>query len=238
MDEIIQFAPLDLNRPSAADQIYAELHRQVLSLELKPGAKISEVEVAKAMGVSRQPVRDAFYRLSKLGFLLIRPQRATTVTLISSAAVMRARFIRTALEVETIRAATPRLTERDHDDLARILDAQDRAIEADDRPGFHRLDDSFHHEICARAKLEFTWELIAENKGHMDRVRMLSLSFASRTAWEDHVQILAALRSRDPEQSTAAMRAHLSRIKEQIDRILEQNHDYFAEETASERLDF
>lgn len=238
MDEITQFAPLDLARPSVADQIYSELHRQVLSLELKPGAKISEIEVAKAMGVSRQPVRDAFYRLSKLGFLLIRPQRATTVTLISSAAVMRARFIRTALEVETIRAATPRLSEHDLDDLARILEEQDRAIEADDRPGFHRLDDAFHREICARANLSFTWELISENKGHMDRVRMLSLSFASRTAWEDHLQILAALRSRDPEQSTAAMRAHLSRIKEQIDRILEQNHDYFADEPASERPDF
>ncbi|MEJ2022363.1 MAG: GntR family transcriptional regulator, partial [Maritimibacter sp.] len=84
-------------RPSVADQVFDELNRQILSLDLKPGAKLSEVEVAKAMGESRQPVRDAFYRLSKLGFLLIRPQRATTVSLISSEAVMQARFIRTAL---------------------------------------------------------------------------------------------------------------------------------------------
>lgn len=238
MPDTIRLPQIDATRPTVADQIYAELHRQVLSLELKPGAKISEIEVAKAMGVSRQPVRDAFYRLSKLGFLQIRPQRATTITLISAAAVMRARFIRTALEVETIRTATPRLSDADLDDLQRILDAQDRAIEADDRPGFHRLDNSFHYEICARANLAFTWELIAENKGHMDRVRMLSLSFASRTAWEDHVQIVAALRSRDPERTTAAMRAHLSRIKEQIDRILEQNHDYFADENPADRLDY
>jgi len=238
MPDNVQLPQLDLSRPTVADQIYAELYRQVLSLELKPGAKISEIEVAKAMGVSRQPVRDAFYRLSKLGFLLIRPQRATTVTLISAAAVMRARFIRTALEVETIRTAAPRLTDTDLDDLQRILDAQDRAIEADDRPGFHRLDDSFHYEICARANVAFAWELILENKGHMDRVRMLSLSFASRMAWEDHVQILEALRSRDPERSAAAMREHLSRIKQQIDRILERNHDYFADEPPSERLDF
>ena len=39
---------------------------------------ITADSVAKAFGVSRQPVRDAFYRLSQLGFLLIRPQRATT----------------------------------------------------------------------------------------------------------------------------------------------------------------
>ncbi|MBZ4022658.1 GntR family transcriptional regulator [Rhodobacter sp. TJ_12] len=238
MTDTLQLPKLDFTPTTVADQVYAELHRQVLSLELKPGAKLSEVEVAKAMGVSRQPVRDAFYRLSKLGFLLIRPQRATTVTLISAAAVMRARFIRTALEVETIRTAAPRLTEADLDALAANIAAQDVAIKADDRGGFHQLDDAFHREICARANLSFTWELISENKGHMDRVRMLSLSFASRTAWEDHVAILAALRGRDPDAATAAMRAHLSRIKEQIDRILEQNHAYFADEPADLRLDF
>jgi DNA-binding GntR family transcriptional regulator len=77
-----------LNRPSVADTVFDELHSQILLLELPPGTKMSEVEVAKALGVSRQPVRDAFYRLSKLGFLSIRPQRATLVSQISSTAVL------------------------------------------------------------------------------------------------------------------------------------------------------
>jgi DNA-binding GntR family transcriptional regulator len=81
------------------------LHSQILLLELPPGTKMSEVEVAKALGVSRQPVRDAFYRLSKLGFLSIRPQRATLVSQISSTAVLQARFVRNALEAETVRTA-------------------------------------------------------------------------------------------------------------------------------------
>ena len=53
------------------------------TLDLPPGARLSEAEVARQMGVSRQPVRDAFCRLSQLGFLTIRPQRATTVSPIS-----------------------------------------------------------------------------------------------------------------------------------------------------------
>ena len=63
-----------VGRPSVADHVFDELRREILTLELAPGTKLSEVEVATQMGVSRQPVRDAFYRLSKLGFLLIRPQ--------------------------------------------------------------------------------------------------------------------------------------------------------------------
>lgn len=218
-----------LPRPSVADQVFDELQRQVLSLELAPGSKISEVEVANAMGVSRQPVRDAFYRLSKLGFLLIRPQRATTISLISPDAVMQARFIRTALEAETVAAAATRLTDDDLDALAEILDRQREAVEALDRPAFHQLDDLFHYEICTRAGLGFAWELIAENKGHMDRVRMLSLTFGSEAAFADHLRIFDALKARDPERSVATMRAHLGRILQQIERIRVEHRELFAD---------
>ncbi|SON58142.1 putative HTH-type transcriptional regulator YdfH [Hartmannibacter diazotrophicus] len=233
MSDSLQLPVLrQVDRPSVADQVFGELHRQVLSLELKPGAKLSEVEVARQMGVSRQPVRDAFYRLSKLGFLLIRPQRATTVTLISSEAVMQARFIRTALEVETVRAGAKSLTDADLDVLRGVLERQKDAVAAGDRSAFHQLDDRFHKEICDRSGVGFAWDLILENKGHMDRVRMLSLAFASQTAFNDHVAIFNALKARDELQAAEAMRQHLSRIREQIDRIRADNHDFFAGDEA------
>lgn len=228
MPDPVQLPQLDIAaRPSVADMVFTELHRQVLTLDLMPGAKLSEVEVARQMGVSRQPVRDAFYRLSKMGFLLIRPQRATTVTLISPEAVMRARFIRAALEVETVRVAATVLTEADLDALSAIIEAQDGAINRDDRTEFHKLDEQFHHQICARAGLGFTWDLIAENKGHMDRVRMLSLSFGSRVAWEEHVALLAALRARNADAASDLMRAHLGRIRDQLGRIRAENEALF-----------
>ncbi|MCB1336181.1 MAG: GntR family transcriptional regulator [Maritimibacter sp.] len=231
MPDPVALPQLDIvARPSVADQVFEELRRQVLTLELAPGTKISEVEVAKAMGVSRQPVRDAFYRLSKLGFLLIRPQRATTVTLISSAAVMQARFIRMALELETVRVAATRLGEEDFAALQEILDRQHGAVKAADRSRFHRLDDLFHHEICARAGLGFAWDLISENKGHMDRVRLLTLSFALDDAYGDHLRIFEALKANDPDRSAETMRAHLTRIVQQIERTRDANHAWFADE--------
>ena len=50
--------------PRAADQVFEALYRQVVTLALPPGSRLSEAEVARAAGVSRQPVRDAFFRLS------------------------------------------------------------------------------------------------------------------------------------------------------------------------------
>jgi DNA-binding GntR family transcriptional regulator len=229
--ELSNLPQIDMQpRPTATDQVFYELYRQVLSLELPPGTKMSEVDVAKAMGVSRQPVRDAFYRLSKLGFLQIRPQRATTVSLISARAVMQARFIRSAVEMETARAAATMLKDADLQVLKSLLDAQDAAILAKDKAEFHKLDDQFHREICVRAGLGFAWELISENKGHMDRVRMLSLEFAVRGAWEDHVEIYEALSSHDPDRASAAMRDHLTRILSQINRIQEAHMTLFEEE--------
>lgn len=220
------------NRPSVADAVYAELHRQILALDLPPGTRLSEVDVARAMGVSRQPVRDAFWRLSKLGFLTIRPQRATTVSAISQVAVMQARFIRSAIEAETVRVFTERATEADLAALEDILAAQAAAVAARDRPLFHELDDRFHREICERGGNGFAWNIILENKAHMDRVRMLSLAFASQAAFDDHLRVMAAIRTRDPERAMTEMRAHLGRIRSQIERIRAENAAYFDIEDA------
>lgn len=214
-------------RPSVADAVFAELHRQILALDLPPGTRLSEVDVAKALGVSRQPVRDAFWRLSKLGFLTIRPQRATTVSNISEEAVMQARFIRSAIEAETVRVFTEQATEADMAALEAILEAQRAAVAAQDRALFHELDDRFHREICERGGNGFAWDIIRENKAHMDRVRMLSLSFASQAAFEDHLRVMAAIRAREPDRAMLEMRSHLSRIRSQIQRIRAENAGYF-----------
>ena len=219
-----------LERPSVADTVFEELNRQILMLVLPPGMKMSEADVAAALGVSRQPVRDAFYRLSKLGFLTIRPQRATTVSLISERSVLQARFLRTAIELETVRAACDRLTTADMDALDAILAEQAATLAPHDAERFHRLDDQFHREISERAGHGHAWDIIRENKAHMDRVRYLSLSFATERAYAEHRTILAALRQRDPEQATAALRQHLSRILDQIVQIRAAHGAYFAEE--------
>ena len=219
-----------IQRPSIADSVFDELHRQILRLELPPGTKLSEFDVARALGVSRQPVRDAFYRLSKLGFLTIRPQRATTVSAISERAVLQARFIRMAIELETARVACGKLTEAEFLAMEAIIAQQDRAIALRDPAAFHDLDDQFHRELCERAGVGFAWETAREMKSHMDRVRYLSLSFASERAFEEHKDILAAIRARDPDRAAQMVRLHLSRILDQIVRIRAENAAYFADE--------
>lgn len=218
-----------LERVSLSDQVFQMLHGQVLSLELAPGTKISEAEMSKKLGVSRQVVRDAFYRLSLLGFLIIQPQRATVVSKISTKDIIQARFLRTAIEVETVRLACSTLDDADYAALDEILEKQKQALEADDKAAFHRLDNQFHEEICERAGYGFAWSTIQEKKAHTDRVRYVSLSFASKTTLAGHIEILDALKARDTARAITAIRAHLSEIMGILDHLRESNHAWFDE---------
>lgn len=218
-----------LRGPSAADLIFDELYRRIVALALPPGARISELDVARQVGSSRQPVRDAFYRLSRLGLVEVQPQRATVVSLIAEDAVLQARFVRTALETETARAAAAR-PEEARRQLAGLLDRQRAAIAVGDRLGFHDLDDAFHAAICAVAGHDPVWALIRENKAHMDRVRWLSLAVGAPTALEDHVLIFDALCAGDAAAAAAAMRAHLARIVDILARVRQEHPAMFAEE--------
>ncbi len=206
---------------TVTDQVFDLLYERVVNLTLEPGARLSEAEVAAQLGVSRQPVRDAFYRLSQLGFLLIRPQRATTVAPLSEEAVLQAYFIRRALEEACVREAATRLGPADFAVLSQLVARQEEAVAADDRRAFHALDDEFHREICERTGLGFVWSLVKENKGHMDRARFLSLSFGAGVALAEHRTILAALELRDGTAAASAVRQHLSRIEGILARLRE-----------------
>ena len=215
--------------PSVTDQVFGSLYSDVVTLTLPPGAKLSEADVARQFGVSRQPVRDAFYRLSQLGFLVVRPQRATTVSPISEAAVLQARFIRTAIEIETARVAAERLSDAQLAELDDLIAEQARAVAARDRIVFHGLDDDFHRRICEMAGLDFAWTLIRDTKAQMDRVRFLSLAVGAESVLHEHKAILAALRAHDAAAAIERVREHLSQIQGILARLRLSDPQYFAD---------
>jgi DNA-binding GntR family transcriptional regulator len=78
---------------STADVVFDRLHEEIATLSILPGTKISEADIARRFGVSRQPARDAFRRLHNLDLLEIRPQRATVVRRFSLAEIENTRFV-------------------------------------------------------------------------------------------------------------------------------------------------
>ncbi|MBP0485136.1 GntR family transcriptional regulator [Sagittula salina] len=213
---------------SATDLVFDTLYQAVISLQLPPGTRVSEAEVAQQLNVSRQPVRDAFFRLSKLGFLLIRPQRATQITRISRKAVLDAAFIRTAIESECLREAVRRMTPEAATQLHESLAAQQEALTTDDPTRFHALDDGFHQTLARIAGHSHAWDLISEQKAHMDRVRYLTLSSARQlTVYQEHKRMVEALIAQDVVAAEAQLRAHLGDIANVLERVRAEHPDHF-----------
>ena len=87
------------------------LKENIISMELKPGAMVSENELAAQLGLSRTPVREALMDMAQYGLVDILPQRGSRISLIDYALVEEARFAREVLEVAILSIVCENVTE-------------------------------------------------------------------------------------------------------------------------------
>lgn len=216
-------------RRTSVDHIFENLHEQILTLQLKPGDRISEADIAAQFGVSRQPVRDAFSRLASLDLLLIRPQRATEVRRFSLRQIEKARFIRTAIEKEVLSRAATHCDSAGELQLNEALAQQQKAVDAKDVEGFGVLDYAFHKALCQIAQADYAFEVILAEKAKVDRLCMLGIEKEQRMPElvADHHAMAKAVIAHDAEAAIAAGLKHLSRLDETIALITKTNANYF-----------
>lgn len=101
--------PLDAGE-SLADRAYRAIEDLVVTMELAPGARVSEPALVERLGIGRTPVREALQRLASDGILVNRPRRGMVVCEIDVHTQLRALEARRALEVAMVRAAARRRT--------------------------------------------------------------------------------------------------------------------------------
>ena len=214
---------------TTADVVFDQLHKDILTLKLLPGARISEAEVANRLGVSRQPVRDAFNRLGNLNLLRIRPQRATKVCGFSWEQIENARFIRLAVELEVARHAHRAWDEACSRALGENLGLQRAAIDAGRIDQFHSLDYDFHKLICTLGGKPLAFETMMQCKQQVDRLCVLSLEKSEEVTavLSDHQSIADALKNGTSEDVEKVFRLHLSRLDGAIKDIHEAHSEYF-----------
>lgn len=214
---------------SIAPQVLRLLREAIIRGELPPGRRLSEAEIARRFGVSRQPVREAFIKLQEAGLLSILPQRGTAVQRISLDQVLGARFVREAVEVAVVRAAAEARPARLAERLGALIAAQEAAAARQDPVDFLRLDEAFHRALAEAIGRGFAWTALEPIKAQMDRARFLS--FEGATPLPDlirqHRAIADAIAAGAPDAAEAAMRAHLREILSSLPRMAEAHPDYF-----------
>jgi GntR family transcriptional regulator, rspAB operon transcriptional repressor len=211
-------------------QIFRALRTGIVMLRLPPGQALSETEIARQFGVSRQPVREAFIKLAEAGLVEIRPQRGTYVVPITQRDVLQARFIREAVEVAVVGELADKVKPSMVSELRRLIALQREAASENDWPSFLALDETFHRTLAESAGHDHAWRMLESIKAQMDRVRYLSFSGASPLPHliKQHVAIVEALSRHKRQAAEAAMRRHLREILKTLPAIAAENPGLFA----------
>ncbi|MFT4725819.1 MAG: DNA-binding GntR family transcriptional regulator [Granulosicoccus sp.] len=208
-------------------QVYQLLKQGIVRAEYRPGDRASEVEIARQLQVSRQPVREAFIRLQGEGLIDIRPQRGTFIQKISVEAVLNARFLREAIEADIVALVANDRNPAVIADLREQLKAQ-RRISESDPISFMKLDDLFHRTLAEAAEKKHAWQVIEELKAQMDRVRFLSFThFHVAQLITQHSEIVDAIESGSSTDAVNHVRKHLREVLTSLPTIARENPDFF-----------
>ncbi|MDQ7775991.1 GntR family transcriptional regulator [Paracoccus aminovorans] len=208
-----------------AAQLHARLRQRIVGCELSPGTRLSEQEIADQYQLSRQPVREAFIRLTGDGLIEVRPQRGTFVTRIDLEWVLCTRFIRESVEADLARRAARRATPAQLQALFAQVAQQEQAADA---AQLARLDEEFHAQLAAIAGKAMVWTHLQQIKIHLDRARHLLTALIARDAIiAQHRAVAEAVASGDPDRAEAAIRLHLRRVLRDLPALLDLSPDYF-----------
>jgi len=185
-----------MRRASGGQLVYTELRRRILELELEPGQRLYEPELAAELQVSRTPLREALRLLLAEDLLDQLPTGGMVVRPLSTEDIEELYGVRAALEGLMAAEAARRVTDADARRLADLVERNARHVgDAED----------------AMARHGWAGRLHAQVDGHMSRYRAFTNQSQERrsAALGEHRAILEAIVGRDPEAARVRAEEHV-----------------------------
>jgi DNA-binding GntR family transcriptional regulator len=199
-----------ISRPVLRDQVKDVLLERIARGAYRPGQRLVETAIARELGVSQAPVREALRDLDQLGLVVHEPNRGCSVRRVSNSELREAFPVRAALEALASRLAAPRITDADLGRLEALLEEMVAAARSSDALAQAHANARFHATIVAaagNATLERQWTLLEP----FARTYLTSVQLNAdlEVLAERHRPIVAALRAGDGEVAARVMHDHL-----------------------------
>jgi DNA-binding GntR family transcriptional regulator len=209
-------------RQPLTDDVHDVLVDMLMNHTLAPGSRLNIEALAKMLGVSPTPVREALARLEAEGLVVKDPRRAYLVapliTLDSLHALIDFRLlVEPAAAAAAARLATPEQAAH-LQDLARSGGTDDSNDPAVNRRGM-QYDATFHDTVAALSGNPWLREALARLRSHLHMYRLYYHARQGAATNAEHVVIADAIAAADPDAAEAAMRDHLSTAIRRIDDV-------------------
>ena len=201
-------------RPSdqpLGEYVHQELKRCILDGVYRAGERIREADVTAQLGVSRTPVREAFRRLQSEGLLKFEPQRGVVVADLDRQEVAELYAMRQFMEGFAARLAAQHATDSEIQAMEYILEqtkvVNDRIHE------FNQINWELHNAIYAAAHNRFlmrAFEALSDSMSLLQGAKYIPPGRPDKL-YEEHREIVDAIKNRDPDAADAAAQNHVRR---------------------------
>jgi DNA-binding GntR family transcriptional regulator len=201
------------------DFVYKALWKQIVEGVRQQGEQLYDTDIAKELGVSRTPVRQALHQLQRSGLVQTGERRGFHVTIFTQERIREIYDFRSILEVAAIRSAVPNI---DIAQLEKLL-AELKQIQNMEEPergiAFMHSDIELHHELIGKSSNnQLLSQAIAQLRAQISLFLLGGARSPARNdvAIKDHVAILEALLERNPDKAAQAMAEHIQHTKDLV----------------------
>ncbi|MFG1346860.1 GntR family transcriptional regulator [Xanthobacter autotrophicus DSM 431] len=191
---------------SLTDRAYRILEELIATLQLPPGAVLSELALSDRLKIGRTPIREALQRLARDGLVVVLPRRGVLVSEINLRTQLRLLEVRRVIETLMAGLAAERATAEEREGFAEVASAMRQAAEVEDDLAFMRLDRRFNLLMAQASRNEFAvrsmglMNALSRRFWYQHYREVADLPLAARL----HAEVAEAVARRDPRGAEAA----------------------------------
>jgi DNA-binding GntR family transcriptional regulator len=197
-----------------AEQIAGSIREAIAQGRISPAARLLEATLAREMGTSRAPVREAISQLEREGLVVKEPNRGARVVELTEETVREVASLRGLLEGFAASLAAAQLTAEQFTALEAMVQGMERAVQTAEYAQLVELDYQFHDFICQASghrTLYETWSAISGKvRLYLSTTNLMyrDLNAVAR----GHGEILAVLRTLNPVRANRVIQEHLGEM--------------------------
>ncbi len=208
------------------DVVFKTLRKGILTGELKPGERLMEIHLAKRLGVSRTPIREAIRKLELEGLVTMIPRRGAEVANITEKNLQDVLEVRQALESLAIELACERITEEKKQELEKRLCQVETAVHTGDTGAIASADVAFHDAIVEASGNVRLTQLVSNLGEQMYRYRFEYIKDVSKhpQIMQEHRMMFESIMEKDKRKAAQTVKTHIDNQEEAIMRKIKKEH--------------
>ena len=205
------------NHELLSQKVYRIIKRDIIQGKLVSNTRLFEEKIAAQMNISRTPVREALRLLSAEGFVKLIPNIGIVVNQISPQDLLDILNIRLQLETYAIGLVTQKITEKDIDNLKKIIQQMEEAVSTNNTLFFNNLNSEFHKKIINISENKKLIE-ICDNLHQQSEHWIKSIVVQERLtqSLQEHIEIYNSFKEKNVDRAKNSMEIHISNIIKNI----------------------